>query len=329
MRSRASHTITSREVHRCALSWLVDSMRMKDHGWLCTSDVVWSIVLRAAARTCSLLAACRDLANGPSEQAVLNALVDGLPKTLQVLENRLNGALVDRLPRHLKRRSWPVAIDWHLVPYYGEPKRSRNENLLRKASAGDQEVSCLRIGLHRLSGSPLHLGGHVGPAPRNDGRRPAAPAAADSWKRAENQAFALGSGLFQRDGHALSASRTSTLSDASDVSRADHQEQEAKTHRAALDQAPKSRLVSPYPLEQNASGSNLDLCGVPHPQEPQRREAEATKAVVWSLACPRNAEGDSGHLPHTIRHRNQLPTVATSAGSSPAPAILICGCCSS
>ena len=92
MRSRASHTITSREVHRCALSWLVDSMRMKDHGWLCTSDVVWSIVLRAAARTCSLLAACRDLANGPSEQAVLNALVDGLPKTLQVLENRLNGA---------------------------------------------------------------------------------------------------------------------------------------------------------------------------------------------------------------------------------------------
>ena len=63
-------------------------------------------MLRAAAPTCSLLAACRDLANGPSEQAVLNALVDGLPKTLQVLENQLNGALVDRLPRRLHRRSW-------------------------------------------------------------------------------------------------------------------------------------------------------------------------------------------------------------------------------
>jgi hypothetical protein len=139
MRSRASHTITSREVHRCALSWLVDSMRMKDHGWLCTTEVVWSIVLRAAARTCSLLAACRDLANGPSEQAVLNALVDGLPKTLQVLENRLNGALVDRLPRRLQRRPWPVAIDWHLVAYYGEPKRSRNEIFYGKPRQGTKK----------------------------------------------------------------------------------------------------------------------------------------------------------------------------------------------
>lgn len=139
MRSRASHTISSHEVHQWALSWLTESMRMKDHGWLCTSGLVYSIVLRAAARTCSLFAACRDLANGPSEQAVINALGDGLPKTLRVLEDRLNGALVDRLPRHLQRRSWPVAIDWHLVPYYGEPMRSRNEIFYGKPRQGTKK----------------------------------------------------------------------------------------------------------------------------------------------------------------------------------------------
>jgi len=139
MRSRASHTITSREVHRCALSWVIDSIGMKDHGWLCTNSVVWGIVLRAAARTCSLFAACRDLANGPSQQAVINALNDGLPKTLRVLENRLNDALVDRLPRHLQRRGWPVAIDWHLVPYYGEPQRSRNEIFYGKPRQGTKK----------------------------------------------------------------------------------------------------------------------------------------------------------------------------------------------
>jgi hypothetical protein len=107
MRSRTSHTISSREVHQWALNWLTESMRMKDHGWKCTAVVVWNIVLRAAARMSSLSAACRDLADGPSDQAVLDALTDGLPKTLRVLEDRLNGALVDRLPRRLQQRRWP------------------------------------------------------------------------------------------------------------------------------------------------------------------------------------------------------------------------------
>jgi len=127
MRSRTSHSISSGEVHQWALQWLSVSLRMKDHGWKCTAALVWSIVLRAAARTCSIGAACRDLAHGPSDQAVFNALEDGLPKTLKVLEDRLNAALTGQLPRRLRRRAWSVAIDWHLVPYYGEPQKSRNE----------------------------------------------------------------------------------------------------------------------------------------------------------------------------------------------------------
>jgi hypothetical protein len=112
---------------------------MKDHGWLCTSGVVWGIVLRAAAHACSLIAACRDLSNGPSDQAVFDALRDGLPKTLRVLESRLNGALVDYLPRRLQRRSWTIAIDWHLVPYYGEPQRSSNEIFYGKPRQGTKK----------------------------------------------------------------------------------------------------------------------------------------------------------------------------------------------
>jgi hypothetical protein len=111
-------------------------MRMKDHGWKCTAVVVWNIVLRAAARMTSLYAACLDLANGPSSEAVFDALADGLPKTLRVLEDRLNFALTGQLPRRLRRRSWPVAIDWHLVPYYGEPQRSRNELYYGKPRQG-------------------------------------------------------------------------------------------------------------------------------------------------------------------------------------------------
>lgn len=58
----------------------------------------------------------------------MTALDDRLPKTLPVLEGRLNEALTWDLPRSLRRRrAWEVAIDWHLSPYYGQPHQSRNE----------------------------------------------------------------------------------------------------------------------------------------------------------------------------------------------------------
>jgi hypothetical protein len=86
MRSRKSHTISSGEVHQWTLNWLLECKLLKDHGWLCTASVVWSVMLRAAARMISVAAACRDLADAPFDQAVFNALSDGLPKTLKVLE---------------------------------------------------------------------------------------------------------------------------------------------------------------------------------------------------------------------------------------------------
>jgi hypothetical protein len=136
MRSRHSHSISSGEVHQWVLDWLLQAKLLKDHGWLCTAAVVWSIVLRAAARSISVCAACRDLANAPSDQAVLNALGDGLPKTLPVLERRLNEALTAGLAWRMRLRRWEVAIDWHLSPYYGLPHKSRNELYYGKPRQG-------------------------------------------------------------------------------------------------------------------------------------------------------------------------------------------------
>ena len=136
MRSRKSCTITSGEVHAWTLNWLLQAKLVKDHGWLCTSAVVLNIVLRAAARSISISAACRDLSRGPSDQAVMTALGEGIPKTLPVLEHRLNEALTGELPRRMRRRAWQVAIDWHLSPYYGLPYESRNEIYYGKPRQG-------------------------------------------------------------------------------------------------------------------------------------------------------------------------------------------------
>lgn len=127
MRSRTCCSIRSGEVHAWALGWLMQAKLVKDHGWKCTATMALNVVLRAAAKSISISAACRDLADAPSDQAMITALEDGLPKTLSVLERRLNEALTGPLPRRWTRRRWQVAIDWHLTPYYGQPFRSKNE----------------------------------------------------------------------------------------------------------------------------------------------------------------------------------------------------------
>jgi len=97
MRSRTCCSISSGEVHQWALDCLLQAKLVRDRGWKCTAIVVLNILLRAAAR--SISAACRDLASAPSDQAVMTALEEGLPKTLSVLERRLNEALTGELPR--------------------------------------------------------------------------------------------------------------------------------------------------------------------------------------------------------------------------------------
>src|SRR5438132_5271251 len=136
MRSRKNVTISSPEVHRWALQWLLDAQLLKDHGPLCTAVVVWSVVMRAAARMISVFAACRDLANAPSQQAVFDALEADLPRTLPVLEKRLNWALTSTWPSRWQRRRWELAIDWHWIPYYGQAHQSRNEICRSKQKQG-------------------------------------------------------------------------------------------------------------------------------------------------------------------------------------------------
>ena len=136
MRSRKSSTINPAQVHTWSLECLQQAKVLKDHGPKCTAVVVLGILLRAAARLTSPTAACCDLANAPSGQAVLTALDDGLPKTWPVLERRFHEALTDLMPRAMRRRAWQVAIDWHLQPYYGKPFKSRNELYYGKPKDG-------------------------------------------------------------------------------------------------------------------------------------------------------------------------------------------------
>ena len=86
MRSRNDYILTKDEVYGYANCWLESSLRLEYEGTKCSGNMVIAVLLIAAARVVSIFAACRDLADAPSDQTIRNAMEDSLPPIPELLE---------------------------------------------------------------------------------------------------------------------------------------------------------------------------------------------------------------------------------------------------
>ena len=132
---RPQYTITSRAIHEHAAQLCQSHLRLKDHGPKCTASTLLTLLFYAAARLTSLAAACASLSKAPSDTAVRTALLATLPPVHE-LQRRLNRALQGDLPKALRRRRQPVAIDLTLLPYHGAPHADANEVYRGQAKDG-------------------------------------------------------------------------------------------------------------------------------------------------------------------------------------------------
>ena len=133
---RSSHyTLTPAAVRAHAQTLCQQHLRLRDHGPKCTAGKLWAVLFYAAARISSLAAACAALRDAPSDSAVHAALLATLP-TAAELQRRVNRALQGDLPKALRRRRQPLAIDLHLVPYHGQPLQDEQEVYRSQAKSG-------------------------------------------------------------------------------------------------------------------------------------------------------------------------------------------------
>src|SRR5262245_40827908 len=116
---RKQYTITSRAIHEHAAQLCQRHLRLQDHGPRCQALTLLALLLYAAARLTSLAAACGSLSRAPSDTAVRTALLATLPQ-INELQRRLNRTLRGDLPKGLRRRRQPLAIDLTLLPYHGQ-----------------------------------------------------------------------------------------------------------------------------------------------------------------------------------------------------------------
>jgi DDE family transposase len=129
------YTLTREHVHAHAADLLHTHLDLHDYKRTCPVPILLAVLFTACARLCSLTAACARLLRAPSDQTVRRALLDNLPDA-RVLLRRLNGALVADLPRALRRRPQPLAIDLVLIPYYGKPEDCPTQLRRGKPQAG-------------------------------------------------------------------------------------------------------------------------------------------------------------------------------------------------
>jgi len=129
------HTLDRNQVHRAAAQHLQTHLQFRDYKRKTSAQVLWSLLLAAAARITSLSDACGRLLNAPSDETARKALLANLPD-YAVLQRQLNAALAGHLPKALRTRRQRLAIDMTLIPYHGEPFRDLDEIYRGQAKDG-------------------------------------------------------------------------------------------------------------------------------------------------------------------------------------------------
>lgn len=113
--------LTANHVDRLTMQTLQQHFELQmSQSQYCPQDI-WDVVVGAAVQTTTIDGACRLFAHSPSPNTVRTYLGAVLPKheNLYQLEDSMNDALINCLPKNFFRRSLPVAVDITDIPYHG------------------------------------------------------------------------------------------------------------------------------------------------------------------------------------------------------------------
>ena len=110
---------------------------LEANGYVCTSEMLYDVLMKAASENISIDAACRDLEQSASGNRIRELLNEQLSiEQLQQYEQQINEALASRLPHQLQSRSVEAAIDEHDEPFYGKTPELRAYACRSKPKAG-------------------------------------------------------------------------------------------------------------------------------------------------------------------------------------------------
>ena len=106
-------------------------------GYICTSAMLYDVLMKAASDGISIDAACRDLENSATGNTIRELLNSQLRiEQLRQHEDEINEALAARMPRQFQERGVEAAIDEHDEPFYGKTPALRKHTCRGRAKQG-------------------------------------------------------------------------------------------------------------------------------------------------------------------------------------------------
>ena len=132
---KAKYTVSGKDVQEHTAALLEQKAGLQPTKGKCSLAILVHLFCAAAARLTSLYDACGQMDDAPSGETARLALLATLPD-YATLQQGVNRALVADVPKPLRNSRQRVAIDLHLVPYYGLPMNDPKEIYRSQAKAG-------------------------------------------------------------------------------------------------------------------------------------------------------------------------------------------------
>jgi hypothetical protein len=129
--------LTAQDIRETMQSVSQEHLPLEANGYVCTSAMLYDVLMKAASENISIDAACRDLEQCASGNRIRELLNEQLSvEQLHQYEQQINEALVSHLPQQLQSRSVEAAIDEHDEPFYGKTPELRAYACRSKPKAG-------------------------------------------------------------------------------------------------------------------------------------------------------------------------------------------------
>jgi hypothetical protein len=120
------YELKAEDVRAYTIRTLKENLPIEAQGYLCTTDMIYDVLIKASAECSSLEATCADLEQVADSNTVREYVNKALPiKRLCEQEEQANQALANCIPEAMARKGIEIAVDFHDEPFYGKQESTR------------------------------------------------------------------------------------------------------------------------------------------------------------------------------------------------------------
>ncbi len=131
------YELKANDVHAYTFETLREHLNIKAAGYICNTEMILNVLIKASAENSSLEAVCADLEGTADSNTIREYLNEALPvKELREQEKQVNEALACCTPEDLVRTDIEIAIDFHDEPFYGKQEATRQVTCAGQAKKG-------------------------------------------------------------------------------------------------------------------------------------------------------------------------------------------------